>query len=69
MKLIADARHVFKKAWSVKLTLLASVLSAIEGGVQYYLTGTPAMFAIGASLISLGAAFARVVAQDELKQP
>lgn len=65
MKLIPDWRLVLRKAWSVKFSLLATVLSAAEAGVQYWLTGTPPMLAIGATVLSLGAGLARLVAQPK----
>lgn len=63
MRLIDDWKRKFPRLWSVRLSLLAAVLSAIEVGVNLYLTGTAQLIVIGACLVSFSAAIARVVAQ------
>lgn len=63
MKLLPNWKRVMRRAWSVRFSLLATALSAAEAGVQYWLTGTPPPLAIGATLLSLSAGVARVVAQ------
>lgn len=66
VKLIDDWKQKFPKLWSVRLSLLAALASAIEAGFTYYAHGKPGTFAIIAGLISLGAAVARIVAQPKL---
>lgn len=63
MTLIDDWKRQFPKLWSVRFSLLAALLSGIEVGLQLYLTGKTPVVALGAGLLSLGAAVARVVAQ------
>lgn len=63
MHLIDDWRTVLRRAWSVRFALLGAALTAAEAGVQYYLTGTPPLLAIGATVLTLAAGVARVVAQ------
>lgn len=64
MELIADAKTVLLKAWSVRLALLTAVFSAAEVALPYF-TGfiPPGTMAILAIVTSSGAAIARVVAQ------
>lgn len=66
MSLISDWKAILKRAWSIKLTLAAGLVSAVDAGVSYYLTGSPPLVSIGAALLSFGAAIARVIAQPEL---
>lgn len=66
MQLIHDWKHKFPRLWSVRLALLAAVMSSIEVGMNVYLNGHPPLFASMAVFISLSAAAARVVAQPKL---
>ena len=67
MKLIDDWKAVALKAWSLRLALISAVLSALEVAVPYldgmFERGT---FAMLAGAVSLAAAIARLVAQQEL---
>lgn len=64
MKLIDDARGVLLKAWSVRLILLAGMLSGLEAALpaltDYF---PPKSFAILSAVLSAAALIARVVAQ------
>lgn len=66
--LISDWRAVLKKAWSLKFSALALVLTAAEVYVAIKQPDgiPPGVFAIGCALITLAAMVARVVAQREL---
>lgn len=66
MTFIDDWKRQFPKLWSVRLALLAAVLSALEVGFNVYATGQPPLIALSAMLVSLGSAIARVVAQPAL---
>lgn len=68
MKLIDDWQAILKKAWSVKFSIAAAILSAAEFTVQLVQPeGVPkGMFAIVAMLVSIGATGARVLAQKEI---
>lgn len=64
--LIDNAGTVWHRLWSVRLSLLASSLGAVECGAQIYLSGQPPLIAAGFTLLSLGSAVARLVAQPRL---
>ena len=66
MKLIENWRAIWHRLWSVRLSLLAALLSAIEAGLSYWLSGQPPVVALLGSGVSLGAAIARLVAQPEV---
>lgn len=64
--LIEDAKRVLLRAWSVRLAVLSSVLSAAEVAVPYLAPSTPSkLFAVLAGMVALGAAVARIVAQPK----
>lgn len=63
MTFIDDWKQMFPRLWSVRLALLAAILSAFEVGFNLFATGTAPVIAVIAMLVSLCAAFARVVAQ------
>lgn len=63
MNLIENWKAQFPKLWSVRLALLAALISALEVGYNLYLTGQPPLIALSAMLVSLGSAIARIVAQ------
>ncbi len=66
MELIADAKQVLLKAWSVRLALLSAVLSAAEVALPFFTTFIPPnTMAILAVCTSAGAAIARIVAQPK----
>lgn len=66
MNLIANWRRKFHRLWSVRLALIAAVLSAIEVAINWWLSGKPPLIVIGAGLFSLCAAIARVISQPRL---
>lgn len=66
MVFIDDWKRKFPKLWSVRLSLFASVLGAIEVGYQTYLTGHPPLITASMTLTSFGAAIARIVAQPSV---
>ncbi|BCP56331.1 hypothetical protein K32_49480 [Kaistia sp. 32K] len=66
MRLIDDWKRKFPKLWSVQLSILAALASAVEVGFSYWATGKPAWIAGAAMLISLGAAGARIIAQPSV---
>ncbi len=67
MQLIEDWKKQFPKLWSVRLSLLAGLLSSAEAGVDVWLTGKPSIIAIVAALVAFGATVARVIAQPDLQ--
>ena len=63
MKFIDDWKAQFPKLWSIRLSLLAALASGIENGMNLYATGTTPLLVLATSLIAVGAAIARVIAQ------
>lgn len=69
MTRVHNWREVLRYAWSIKLTLLASLLGAIEFVLPLFFDSPPfhrGLFAALAAAVSAAAAVARVVAQPEL---
>jgi len=68
LELIEDWRAVLTRAWSMKFSILAAILGGLEVGVQFVQpAGIPnGVFAGIASVVSMSAAIARLVAQREL---
>lgn len=64
MKLIEDWRTVLRRAWSIRLVLLAALLGGIEVVLPLFSDAVPRhVFALLSIVVSLGAAVARVMAQ------
>ena len=67
MNLIPNWREVIKKAWSVKLIALATVLSGVEAVLPLFESRFPqGMFAAVSGLVTAMALLARILAQNEL---
>lgn len=70
LHLIEDAGRVWSRLWSVRLTLLAGGLGALEVGLTYFAPEHASPFyAAGAALVSFAAAVARIVAQPDVIPP
>lgn len=68
MNLIADARTVFRKAWSVRLGILAGVFSGAEVIVPFFADSMPRnVFAVLSFVAVMGAVIARFVAQPKMR--
>ena len=69
MRLASDWKRVLRHAWSVRLILLAGLLSGIEAALPLiggFIPIPPAAFA-GATLIVVAAAFvSRLIAQEKV---
>lgn len=66
MKLIAEWRRILIKAWSVRLIILAAILSGIEVVLPMFEASFPkGIFAAASGFVSAGALLARVVAQPK----
>jgi hypothetical protein len=64
VKRVSNWRAVLRRAWSVRLAVLAAVLSAVEFALPFVAPERPSgLFAGAAVLVSLAAAAARIVAQ------
>lgn len=67
MKLYDNWREIVRKAWSVRLMIIAGVLSAIEVMVPFFADALPHGTFAALSGITVGAAFvARLVAQKDV---
>lgn len=66
MNFIANWQKQFPRLWSVRLSLLASLVGVGEVAHQTYVMGQPPIVVLSAALISLGAALARIVAQPSV---
>ena len=69
MKLIDDAGALWHKFWSVRLSAVAVIASAVDAGWQVHVTGQPPYLALATAALSAGAGFSRVVAQPKLREP
>jgi hypothetical protein len=66
MELIADAKKVFLKAWSIRLALLSALFSAAEVALPFFGEfAPPHTMAMLAVFTSVGAVVARLVAQPK----
>ncbi|NNM74749.1 hypothetical protein HJG44_20520 [Enterovirga sp. DB1703] len=69
MRLIPQWKDVLARAWSIRLTILASALSGAEVLISILADNPPlprGTFAILAMLVTMGAGIARLVAQRDL---
>lgn len=67
--LIEDWRKVLRKAWSVRLSLLAAALGAIEVALPFFSDAFQArIFGALSAVVALIAAIARLVAQKEMHE-
>ena len=69
MMLLPDWKDILKKAWSVRLLIVAGVLSGVEVALQILeptaaVTMPKGVFAALSGLVTAGALFARVIAQN-----
>jgi len=66
MRLVQDWKRVLKRAWSVRLMLVAALLSGLEVAIPYldgYVDIPPRLFALLSGLTVAAAFIARIVAQ------
>lgn len=67
MELIKNWAEVVRKAWSIRLILLAGLLSGVEVILPFFVGNMPRGLFAGLSLVSTASAFvARLVAQKAL---
>ena len=68
MSLLPNWREIVRRAWSIRLMLLAGLLSGVEVVLPYFSSVLPHGLFAALSGVSVGAAFvARVVAQRGLQ--
>lgn len=72
MMLIRNWRRVIRRAWSIRLMIIAAVLSAVEVGLSLIdarMLGLPeGVFAAGSAFITAAALIARLLAQSDLEE-
>lgn len=69
MRLVQDWKRVLQRAWSVRLMLIAAVLSGLEVAMPYldgYVDIPPRLFALLSGLTVAAAFIARIVAQRNI---
>ncbi len=67
MHLINDFSHIFLRLWSVRLAILAGVLSGIEVVLPLFPDALPrGWFAIASFIVTLASIVARAIAQPSL---
>jgi hypothetical protein len=67
--LLPDWRRVLRRAWSIRLTILAALFTAAEVAVSLFGDVLPrGLFVLLAFTASIGAALARLVAQPEMRR-
>lgn len=65
---VSNWRALLRKAWSLRLMLLAAVLSALEVALPFFQPNLPRGWFALLSAVTVGAAFvARLVAQRNLR--
>ncbi len=68
MRLVSDWRHVLRKAWSVRLIVLAALLSGLEVVLPFFGEFIPpGVFAALSFLTVAGAFIARILAQKDFE--
>ncbi len=66
MKLRADYRKILAKAWSVRLILLAGLLSTAEAVLPLFANELPrSLFSVATAVAVTGALVARITVQKE----
>lgn len=67
MNLIAEAGKVFRRAWSVRLSLLSALAQTAFVCWQYFLDKQPHAIILFTAALSMGAAIARIIDQPKLR--
>jgi hypothetical protein len=69
VKLVQDWQRVLRKAWSMRLMVLAGLLSAVEVALPFFQPDLPrGWFALFSGLTVGGAFMARLVAQRNMRE-
>lgn len=67
MNLVQDWKRIMRKAWSFRLTVLASGLAGAEMALPYVSDLFPPRLFLALSMaVTIGAAIARIVAQPKM---
>lgn len=69
MNLVSDWKRLLRHAWSVRLMLLAAILSGIEVALPFFDSALPrGVFAAVSALVVAAAFVARLVAQKSMER-
>lgn len=69
MKLASDWQLILKKAWSVRLMILAGILTAIEVVLPLFFDAIPRnVFAVAIGITTAAALVARLMAQKDFDE-
>lgn len=69
LRLLADWRSILRRAWSIRLMVLAGALTACEAILPLYADAMPrGTFAIASGIVIVTALVARLLAQKGLSQ-
>ena len=66
MKLLSDWKDILQKAWSVRLIILAGILTGIESILPFFGKNIPGIHLLTLVVVA-GALIARLIAQKNLK--
>ncbi len=67
MKLLADWRDILHRAWSIRLMIIAGLLSGIEVALPFFADALPrGVFAAISIVVVMAALVARLLAQKNL---
>jgi len=67
VRLVDQAGRIFRKAWSVRLSLASALLQTLFVCWQYYVDKQPHMIILITAAISISAAISRIVDQPKLR--
>lgn len=68
MRLVQDWKRVLRKAWSVRLNLLAVALTGATAALPAFMGVVPPMWLLAlCTIVPLAAAVARLVAQENMR--
>lgn len=68
MKLLPDWKQILRKAWSIRLIVVAGLLSGLEVALPFLSEAMPRGLFAGLSMVVVGGAFiSRIVAQNGSK--
>lgn len=69
MRLDRDWRRILSRAWSVRLIILAGILTGIEAALPFFETAIrPGIFAAATGLTAVAALWARISVQKDLDE-
>jgi hypothetical protein len=70
MNLVYGWENIIKRAWSVRLVIIASLLSGLEVIIPMFSDYFPrGLFAVISFVVTVGALVARITAQPDLHRP